>query len=64
MKTLQESIEVYVGEDGEICIAHIDMSEDSFVAIPPDQVDVLVGLLKQKQAEALRFRNAAAAKTG
>jgi hypothetical protein len=57
MRTLQESIEVYVGEDGDICIAHVDMSEDCFVAIPPEQVDVLIDWLKEKRAEAIKYRN-------
>ncbi len=53
---LQETIEVYVGEDGDVCIAHVDMSEDCYVAIPPEQVDVLIDWLKEKRAEALKFR--------
>jgi hypothetical protein len=56
MRTLDESIEVYLGEDGEVCIAHVDMSEDCCVAIPPEQVDVLIEWLKQKQAEAIEFK--------
>ncbi len=59
MRALQETIEVYVGEDGEICIAHVDMSEDCFVAIPPEQVDVLIDWLKEKRAEAIKFRKSA-----
>jgi hypothetical protein len=59
MRPLQESIEVYVGEDGEICIAHVDMSEDCSVAIPPEQVDVLIAWLKEKQAEAFQYRASA-----
>jgi hypothetical protein len=57
MSTLQESIEVYVGEDGNVCIAHVDMSEDCFVAIPPEQVDVLINWLYEKRAEAIKYRN-------
>jgi hypothetical protein len=57
MRTLQETIEVYVGEDGDVCIAHVDMSEDCFVAIPPEQVDVLIAWLKEKSAEAALYRN-------
>ncbi len=56
MKSLEETIEVYVGEDGNICIAHVDMSEDSYVAIHPDQVDVLIEWLRMKQAEAINYR--------
>jgi len=56
MRTLDESIEVYLGEDGEICIAHVDMSEDCCVAIPAEQVDVLIEWLKKKQAEAVEFK--------
>ena len=58
---LQETIEVYVGEDGDVCIAHVDMSEDCYLAIPPEQVDVLIEWLKEKRAEALRFRPDSAA---
>ncbi len=58
---LQESIEVYVGEDGDVCIAHVDMSEDCYVAIPPEQVDVLIEWLKEKRAEAIKFRADSAA---
>lgn len=56
MKPLDESIEVYVGEDGAVCIAHVDMSEDCCVAIDPDQVDHLIECLKAKRAEAVKFR--------
>ena len=58
MSTLQESIEVYVGEDGNVCIAHVDMSEDCFVTIPPEQVDVLISWLNEKRAEAIKYREA------
>ena len=37
------------------------MSEDSFVAIPPEQVDVLIDWLKEKRAEALAFRKSTGA---
>ena len=56
MRTLEETIEVYVGEQGEVCIAHVDMSEDCYVAIAPEQVDTLIAWLKQKQAEAIKHR--------
>lgn len=56
MSTLQDSIEVYVGEDGNVCIAHVDMSEDCFVEIPPDQIDILIGWLKDKKREAIKYR--------
>ncbi len=56
--TLQETIEVYVGEEGDVCIAHVDMSEDCYLAIPPEQVDILIDWLKEKRAEALKFRSA------
>lgn len=56
MSTLHESIEVYVDEDGNVCIAHVDMSEDCFVSIPPEHVDVLISLLQEKRAEAARYR--------
>lgn len=56
MRTLEETIEVYVGEDGDVCIAHVDMSEDCYVAITPEQVDTLIAWLKQKQAEAIKHR--------
>lgn len=59
MSPLQEFIEVYVGEDGNVCIAHVDMSEDCFVAIPPEQVDVLISWLNEKRAEAIKYREAA-----
>jgi acyl transferase domain-containing protein len=59
MRTLDESIEVYVGEDGDVCIAHVDMSEDCCVAVPPEQVDLLITWLKQKRTEALAFRKSA-----
>jgi hypothetical protein len=59
MRTLDESIEVYVGEDGDVCIARVDMSEDFCVAIPPDQVDVLIKWLKAKRTEAIKFRRKA-----
>jgi hypothetical protein len=59
MRTLQESIEVYVGEDGDVCIAHVDMSEDCCVAIPPEQVDTLINWLMEKRAEAIRYRSTA-----
>ena len=58
MRTLEESIEVYVGEEGDVCIAHVDMSEDRCVAIPPEQVDMLIKWLKAKRTEALKFRRA------
>lgn len=61
MRTLEESIEVYVGEDGEVCIAHVDMSEDFCVSIPPEQVDVLIKWLKAKRTEAIKFRRKLAA---
>jgi light-regulated signal transduction histidine kinase (bacteriophytochrome) len=57
MSALHESIEVYVGEDGNVCIAHVDMSEDCFVAIPPEQVDILIQWLKERQAEAISYRD-------
>lgn len=57
MRTLEETIEVYVGEDGDVCIAHVDMSEDCYVAIAPEQVDTLIAWLKQKQIEAIKHRN-------
>lgn len=57
MSTLQESIEVYVGEDGNVCIAHVDMSEDCFVTIPPEQVDILISWLNEKRAEAIKYRD-------
>ena len=60
MKTLEETIEVYVGEDGNVCIAHVDMSEDCYVAIPPEQVDLLIDWLRKKQAEAVDFRRSPA----
>lgn len=56
MRTLEKSIEVYVGEDGEVCIAHVDMSEDFCVAIPAEQVDLLIEWLKKKRTEALKFK--------
>jgi hypothetical protein len=56
MSTLHESIEVYVDEDGNVCIAHVDMSEDCFVAIPPEHVDVLISLLQEKRTEAAKYR--------
>jgi hypothetical protein len=56
MSTLQESIEVYVGEDGNVCIAHVDMSEECFVAISPEQVDQLISWLHEKRAEAIKYR--------
>lgn len=56
MRTIEETIEVYVGEDGEVCIAHVDMSEDCYVAIAPEQVDTLIAWLKQRQAEAIQLR--------
>ncbi|HUL53059.1 MAG TPA: hypothetical protein VLT83_06585 [Opitutaceae bacterium] len=58
MSTLHESIEVYVDEDGNVCIAHVDMSEDCFVAIPPEHVDILINWLQAKRAEAIRYREA------
>ena len=36
------------------------MSEDCCVAIPPEQVDVLIEWLKQKQAEAIEFKKSLA----
>ncbi len=57
MRTLEDTIEVYVGEDGDVCIAHVDMSEDCYVAIEPEQVDLLIDWLKQKQAAAIQYRN-------
>ena len=57
MRTLQESIEVYVGEDGNVCIAHVNMSEDCFVAIPPEQVDILINWLNEKRTEAIKYRD-------
>ncbi len=56
MKTLQETLEVYVDEDGEVCIAQVDMSEDCYVAIAPDDVDQLIDWLRQKKAEAVKYR--------
>ena len=56
MRPLEKSIEVYVGEDGEVCIAHVDMSEDCSVAIPPEQVDLLIEWLKKKRTEAIKFK--------
>ncbi len=56
MKPLEETIEIYVGEDGNVCIAHVDMSEDCYVAIEPDQIDVLIEWLRKKQAEAIAYR--------
>ena len=63
MKTLQESIEVYVGEDGEVCIAQVDMSEDCYVAITPDDVDLLIDWLKQKKVEAIKYRETLASQS-
>lgn len=59
MKTLEETIEVYVGEDGNVCIAHADMSEDCYVEIPPEQVDRLIDWLRIKRTEALAYRQSA-----
>ena len=56
MGALQESIEVHVGEDGNVCIARIDMSEDRFVAIPLDQIDMLISSPHEKRAEAIKNR--------
>jgi hypothetical protein len=55
MSTLQESIEVYVGEDGNVCIAHVDMSEECFVAISPEHVDQLISWLHEKRAARSRL---------
>ena len=60
MRPLEKSIEVYVGEDGEVCIAHVDMSEDCCVAIPPEQVDLLIEWLKKKRTEAIEFKKSLA----
>ncbi|MGA2445346.1 MAG: hypothetical protein ABSG50_07965 [Opitutaceae bacterium] len=57
ISTLQESIEVYVGGDGNVCIAHVNMSEDCFVAIPPEQVDILIGWLNEKRSGAIKYRD-------
>ena len=56
MRTLDKSFEVYLGENGEVCIAHVDMSEDCYVAIPPEQVDLLIEWLKEKKTEAIEFK--------
>lgn len=61
MRSIEETIEVYVGEDGDVCIAHVDMSEDCYVAITPEQVDTLIAWLKQKQAEAIKHRQSLSA---
>jgi hypothetical protein len=61
MTSLEKSIEVYVGEDGEVCIAHVDMSEDCCVAIPAEQVDLLIEWLKKKKTEAIKFKKSVAA---
>ncbi|MDD2763311.1 MAG: hypothetical protein PHE83_04955 [Opitutaceae bacterium] len=60
MRSLKDTIEVYVGEDGNVCIAHVDMSEDCCVAISPEQVDILINWLEEKRAEAISYRKAAA----
>ncbi|MFA5058175.1 MAG: hypothetical protein WC485_08685 [Opitutaceae bacterium] len=56
MRSLKDTIEVYVGEDGDVCIAHVDMSEDCCVAIPPEQVEILINWLKERRAEAINYR--------
>lgn len=60
MKTLEETIEVYVGEDGSVCIAHVDMSEDCYVAITPEDIDMLIDWLQQKKVEAVNYRQSLA----
>ena len=61
MKPLEETLEVYVDENGHVCIAHVDMSGDCYLAIPPDQVDLLVEWLHAKQVEAVTYRRSIAA---
>ena len=55
LSTLQESIEVHLGEDGNVCIAHVDRSGDCCVAIPPEQVDVLISWLDEGRAACNRL---------
>lgn len=56
MNPIDELMEVYVGEEGEICIAQRDMNEDCFVSFMPEQIDEFIALLREKQKEAFEFR--------
>jgi hypothetical protein len=53
MRTIEQELEVYVSPCGNVCIARRDMNEDCFFAVPPEEVDVLIGWLQEKKAEAL-----------
>jgi len=56
MSTIDERMEVHVGEDGEICIAQRDMNEDCYLSFTQEQVDELIDLLRSKQREVIAFR--------
>jgi hypothetical protein len=59
---LEELLEVYVDDEGSICIAQRDMNEDAFLSFPPEHVEVLVKMLREQKKEAIAFRTAAAKK--
>lgn len=56
MKSIVEFLEVYVDEEGDVCLAQRDMSEDCYIAFPPEEVDALIRLLRAKKREAVQFR--------
>lgn len=58
MHTIDQEFEVYVSPAGQVCIARRDMNEDCSVAIPPEEIDLLIDWLKEKQFEAFARRTA------
>lgn len=52
MYTIEQDLEVYVSPTGHVCIARRDMNEDCFFAVPPEEIDLLVNWLREKQTEA------------
>ena len=59
---LEELLEVYVDDEGEVCIAQRDMNEDAYLSFPPEHVDVLIKMLREQKKAALAWREAAAKK--
>lgn len=53
MHIIEQELEVYVSPSGNVCIARRDMNEDCFFAVPPEEVDLLIGWLREKKEEAI-----------
>jgi hypothetical protein len=59
---LEELLEVYVDDEGSVCIAQRDMNEDAYLSFPPEHVDVLIKMLREQKKAALAWRGAAGRK--